>query len=159
MLPNEKTHHVLRDLFSGARLAYPLSKRDAPSHAKNFRHFVGLRANELATKTLIKLDEAGELEQAAHQVGFIPETSLPNTWPHNALLERDVREEKECCRSIHLQGPHMNTILIPTPLPRPLCAAEILAPSATKTFGVSVQPPMGSSLSRIGSMSRSFHCQ
>ena len=99
-----KTHHVVRDLFSGARLAYPLSKRDAPSHAKNFRHFVGLSANELATKTLIKLDEAGELEQAAHQVGFIPETSLPNRWPHNALLERDVREEKECCRSIHLQS-------------------------------------------------------
>ena len=45
-----KTHHVVRDLFSGARLAYPLSKRDAPSHAKNFRHFVGLRANELATQ-------------------------------------------------------------------------------------------------------------
>ena len=76
---------------SGARVAYPLSKRDAPAHAKNFRHFVGLRANELATKTLIKLDEAGELEQAAHQVGFIPETSLPNRWPHNALLERDIR--------------------------------------------------------------------
>ena len=48
-----KTHHVVRDRYSGARLAYPLSKRDAPSHAKNFRHFVGLRANELATKTLI----------------------------------------------------------------------------------------------------------
>ena len=99
-----KTHHVVRDLYSGARVAYPLSKRDAPAHAKNFRHFVGLRANELATKTLIKLDEAGELEQAAHQVGFIPETSLPNRWPHNALLERDIREEKECCRSIHLQS-------------------------------------------------------
>ena len=47
-----KTHHVIRDLFSGARLAYPLSKRDAESHAKNFRHFVGLKANELATKAL-----------------------------------------------------------------------------------------------------------
>ena len=70
----------------------PFSKRDAPAHGQEtFRHFVGLRANELATKTLIKLDEAGELEQAAHQVGFIPETSLPNRWPHNALLERDIR--------------------------------------------------------------------
>ena len=36
-----KTHHVVRDLFSGARVAYPLSKRDIASHAKNFRHFVG----------------------------------------------------------------------------------------------------------------------
>eukprot|EP00435_Cladocopium_sp_Y103_P064106 s119_g25.t1 len=99
-----KTHHVIRDLFSGARMAYPLSKRDIPSHAKNFRHFVGLKANEVSTKTYIKMDEAGELEQAAHQVGFTPDTSLPNRWPHNAILERDVREEKECCRSIHLQS-------------------------------------------------------
>ena len=83
-----KTHHVVRDLYSGARIAYPLSKRDVESHAKNFRHFVGLKANELATHTLIKMDEAQELEQAAHQVGFVPETSLPNRWPHNALLER-----------------------------------------------------------------------
>ena len=90
-----KTHHVVRDLYSGARIAYPLSKRDVESHAKNFRHFVGLKAKELATHTLIKMDEAQELEQAAHQVGFVPETSLPNRWPHNALLERDIREEKE----------------------------------------------------------------
>ena len=32
-----KTHHVVRDLYSGARIAYPLSKRDVKSHAKNFR--------------------------------------------------------------------------------------------------------------------------
>ena len=52
----------------------------------------------------MKMDEAQELEQAAHQVGFIPETSLPNRWPHNSILERDIREEKECCRVIHLQS-------------------------------------------------------
>ena len=57
-----KTHHVVRDLFSGARIAYPLSKRDIESHAKNFRHFVGLKANELAVRTLIKMDEAQELD-------------------------------------------------------------------------------------------------
>ena len=50
------------------------------------------------------MDEAGELEQAAHAVGMVPETSLPNRWPHNAILERDVREEKECCRTVHLQS-------------------------------------------------------
>ena len=99
-----KTHHVVRDVYSGARKAYPMSKRDVPAHAKNFRHFVGLKANEVATKTFIKMDEAGELEQAAHQVGFTPETSLPNRFPHNAALERDIREEKECCRTIHLQS-------------------------------------------------------
>ena len=114
-----KTHHVVRDLYSGARAAYPLSKHDAPSHAKNFRHFVDLTGNELGTKTLIKLDEAGELEQAAHQVGFIPETSLPNRWPHNALLESDIRQNKDCCRSIHLpSGPpyEFHKSLIRSPL-------------------------------------------
>ena len=99
-----RSHHVTRDVKSGARLAYPLSKRDAPSHARNLRHFVGLKANELDTKTLIKMDEAGELGQAAHLCGMTPETSLPNRWSHNAVLERDVREEKECCRSVHLQS-------------------------------------------------------
>ena len=99
-----RSHHVIRDVKSGARLAYPLSKRDAQAHARNFRHFIGLKANEVTTKTLIKMDEAGELEQAAHLCRMTPETSMPNRWPHNAVLERDVREEKECCRSVHLQS-------------------------------------------------------
>ena len=55
-----------------------MSKRDVESHAKNFRDLVGLKASELATHALIKMDEAQELEQAAHQVGSVPETSLPN---------------------------------------------------------------------------------
>ena len=96
-----KSHHVIRDVFSGARVAYPVSKRDIPSHARNLRHFIGLRANELAPHCLIKMDEAGELQGAAEEAGMIPETTLPNRWPHNSELERDVREEKECCRSIH----------------------------------------------------------
>ena len=58
-------------------MAYPMSKHDIESHAKNFRHYVGFRAGELATLTIIKVGEAQELEQAAHQLGFIPETSLP----------------------------------------------------------------------------------
>ena len=84
-------------------VAYPVSKRDIPSHARNLRHFIGLRANALAPHCLIKMDEAGELQGAAEEVGMIPETSLPNCWPHSEL-ERDVREEKECCRSIHHQS-------------------------------------------------------
>lgn len=63
----------------GARVAYPIAKRDIATHAKNFRHFVGLGANEVASRTVIGRDEAGELEQAADQVGFAPDTSLPNS--------------------------------------------------------------------------------
>ena len=99
-----KSHHVVRDVFSGARVAYPMSRRTLLHHAKNFRHFFGLRPTSKPPVCLVKMDEAGELEGAATEVGLIPETSLPNRWPHNAVLERDVREEKECCRSIHLQS-------------------------------------------------------
>ena len=99
-----KSHHVVRDVFSGARVAYPMSRRTLQHHSKNFRHFFGLRPTAKPPVCLVKMDEAGELEGAATEVGLIPETSLPNRWPHNAVLERDVREEKECCRSIHLQS-------------------------------------------------------
>ena len=47
---------------------------------------------------------SGELIAAAEDVGLTPETSPPNRWPHNATLEPDIREEKECCRAIHLQS-------------------------------------------------------
>ena len=99
-----KSHHVVRDVFSGVRLAYPVSRRDTQAHVKHFRQFMGLRATDSPPACLIKMDAAGELEGAAHEVGLVPETSLPNRWPHNTVLERDIREEKECCRSIHLQS-------------------------------------------------------
>ena len=83
-----KSHHVVRDVFSGARIAYPLANRDTQAHAKNLRHFLGLKAGEHAPRCLIKMDEAAELEGAAVEVGLIPETSLPNRWPHNAALAR-----------------------------------------------------------------------
>ena len=91
-------------MFSGVRLAHPVSRRDTQPHVKNFRQFTGLRATDSPPACLIKMDAAGELEGAAHEVGLVPETSLPNRWPHNTVLERDIREEKECCRSIHLQS-------------------------------------------------------
>ena len=89
-----KSHHVVRDVFSGTRVAYPMSRRTLQNHAKNFRHFFGLRPTSKPPVCLVKMDEAGELEGAASEVGLVPETSLPNRWPHNSVLERDVREEK-----------------------------------------------------------------
>ena len=85
-------------LEQGLHILYP--KGTQQPIPKNLRHFLGLKANELSPTCLVKMDEAGELEAAAHEVGLTPETSLP----HNAELERDIREEKECCRSIHLQS-------------------------------------------------------
>ena len=99
-----KAHHVIRDVYSGARIAYPITKRDIAAHAKNLRHFLGVRSSDKAPHVLVKHDEAQELEQACIEVGLLPETSLPNRWPHNAKMERDIREEKECTRAIHLQS-------------------------------------------------------
>ena len=50
------------------------------------------------------MDEVGELIVATEELGLIPETSLPNRWPRNAALERDIREEKDCCRATHLES-------------------------------------------------------
>ena len=99
-----KVHHVIRDVYSGARISYPITKRDIATHAKNLRHFLGIRTSDKVSHVLVKHDEAQELEQACVEVGLVPETSLPNRWPHNAKLERDIREEKECTRAIHLQS-------------------------------------------------------
>ena len=41
------THHLFRDLYFGATISYPLSKRDVGSHAKNFKHIVGLKLMSL----------------------------------------------------------------------------------------------------------------
>ena len=92
---------------------------------------MGLRATDSPPACLIKMDAAGELEGAAHEVGLVPETSLPNRWPHNTMLERDIREEKECCRSIHLQsGLPYSSICLATHLRASPCRSTGLLHSA-----------------------------
>ena len=41
-----KTQDVVRDVVSGARVAYPMSRRGAQKHARNFRHFLSLKSGE-----------------------------------------------------------------------------------------------------------------
>ena len=52
----------------------------------------------------MKSDAAKELVGAAERLGWLPEPSLPNRWPHNATLERDVRTVKEATRAVHYQA-------------------------------------------------------
>ena len=92
-------------MFSGARVAYPVSKRDIPSHAGNLRHFIGLRANELAPHCLIKMDEAGELQGAAEEVGMIPETSLSNR-----CMATQLRARARCPRGERVLQEHTPSI-------------------------------------------------
>ena len=41
-----KTHHVVRGVFSGAGVAYPMSRRGAPQHSRNFRHFTSIMSHK-----------------------------------------------------------------------------------------------------------------
>ena len=113
-----KTHHVVRDVFSGARVAYPMSRRGAPQHARNFRHFLGLRAGASPPSCLIKMDEAGELIAAAEEVGLTPETSLP-TGGHTMPRWSGTYEKKRSAvgPSIFKVGYLTTCIPIPSRLP------------------------------------------
>ena len=96
-------HHVIRDQFTGARLSYPMSKADSASHEQNFLHFRGPASNAKAT-VLVRMDEDEAIMSATKALKWLPEPDLPNRWPHNSSMERDIREEKECERAIHFQS-------------------------------------------------------
>ena len=55
-----KSHHVVRDVFSGVRLAYPVSRRDTQAHVKKIRQFSGLRATDSPPACLIEMESSKE---------------------------------------------------------------------------------------------------
>ena len=72
---------------------------------------------------VFKSDNAKELESACNQMSWVPEPTLPNRWPHNSNLERDIRTIEEVTRAVHLQSgfqirPGCGFTVVPT-LPSP----------------------------------------
>ena len=49
-------------------------------------------------------DAADEFEAAAEEKGWISSSSLPNRFPHNAQLEREIRTFQEGVRSSFLEA-------------------------------------------------------
>ena len=93
---------IVRDAHSGARQIFPQTRRTIENNITALQKFVGPEAG--SSKVILKSDAAQELVGAAERLSWLPEPSVANRWPHNAVLERDVRTVKEATRSVHLQA-------------------------------------------------------
>ena len=91
----------VRDSYSGAFAAFPLSNKTAEAASECYKHFAGPRAVRDPT-VIVKSDCAPELLAAATHVGWFTEPSLENRFPHNAVMERDIRTFEEVTRAVHL---------------------------------------------------------
>ena len=98
----ERTALIVKDAFSGARMIFPATRRTMENNMVGLQRFLGPAIS--ASKVVMKSDAAKELVGAAERLGWLPEPSLPNRWPHNATLERDVRLVKEATRAVHYQA-------------------------------------------------------
>ena len=98
-----KGHAVLivQDRFSKVLQAYPTISREASQLASNLKHFVGLKSNSY---TIVRSDAAGEILKAVIENNGLPESSVPSRFPHNSVLEREMRTFQEIARSLFLQA-------------------------------------------------------
>ena len=98
-----KEHAVLivQDRFSKVLQAYPTISREASQLASNLKHFVGLKSTSY---TIVSSDAAGEILKAVIENNWLPESSVPSRFPHNSVLEREMRTFQEIARSLFLQA-------------------------------------------------------
>ena len=98
-----KEHAVLivQDRFSKVLQAYPTVSREAAQLASNLKHFVGLKSTSY---TIVRSDAAGEILKAVIDNNWLPESSVPARFPHNSVLEREIRTFQEIARSVFLQA-------------------------------------------------------
>ena len=88
----EKVALIVRDARSVARQIYPQTRRTIENNINALQKFVGPEIS--SSKVILKSDAAQELIGAAERLSWLPEPSVANQWPHNAVLERDVRTVK-----------------------------------------------------------------
>jgi hypothetical protein len=100
-----KEHAALtvQDRFSKVLQAYPTISREASQIASNLKHFVGLKSN-FYTYTIVHSDAAGEILRAVIEDNWLAESSVPSRFPHNSVLEREMRTFQEITRSLFLQA-------------------------------------------------------
>ncbi|OLP93635.1 hypothetical protein AK812_SmicGene24425 [Symbiodinium microadriaticum] len=100
----DKTYVVLclRDKYTGLFAAYPGTDRSTASIVSSLRKFVGRRICSKPV-TLVS-DAADEFVAAAEEMGWISSPSLPNRFPHNAQLEREIRTFQEGVRASFLEA-------------------------------------------------------
>ena len=92
---------VVYDSFRGIVNAYPATTKSSDFVYSCLKHFVGPR---FKPRRSLRSDAAPELIKAIRELGWLPETSLPRRWPHNAMCESIIPTFEECRRCLHLQA-------------------------------------------------------
>ena len=93
--------HVVRDDYSGALRCFPTNTKGADGLYQNFKAFVGPKVADQPT-VLVHSDSAPEITSAIKSLGWFCEPTLANHWPHNAVIEREIRTIQEVTRAVHL---------------------------------------------------------
>ena len=92
----------IRDKFTGLFAAHPCTDRSTESVVAALRKLVG---KKVTSKTVSLLSDAAEtFEAAAKELGWIHCPSLPNRFPHNSQMEREIRSFEEGVRSVFLNA-------------------------------------------------------
>jgi hypothetical protein len=99
----ERVAQVVKDSYSGLRQVYPQTAKSSELIQRSFRRFTG-PTHVGRTNVVIKSDAAPEIASAVVDLGWLPESSVANSWPHNAQLERDIRTMKEAAKCMMLQS-------------------------------------------------------
>ncbi|CAE6955300.1 GIP [Symbiodinium natans] len=92
----------LRDRFTGLFAAYPATDRSTDSILTCLKRFVGRKV--CSKPVSLVSDAADELKLAAETLGWLHMPSLPNRFPHNSQLEREIRSFQEGVRSSFLEA-------------------------------------------------------
>ena len=92
---------VLRDEFSGFIAAYPAPTRSQDSIVKSVLSFLG-PTYFARPMIMCKTDNAPEFKAACSTLGFVHEPTLSRRFPHNSVLEREIRTLEEITRAAHL---------------------------------------------------------
>ena len=93
---------TIRDQYSGMGLGFPQTARTKNDNYKHLKFFVGLAGHR--PDVMVKSDAAKEITSAVEELGWHPEPSLQNKWPHNATHERWIGTHKSVIRANMLQS-------------------------------------------------------
>ena len=88
---------VIRDEFSGYIAAYPCPKRSSDFVVKFLLACLGPSCYAHPA-IMCRTDCAPELQAARNVLGFIHEPTLARRWPHNSVIEREIRTLEELTR-------------------------------------------------------------
>ena len=82
----------------------PRNSGSQDNNYQDLKHFTGPAVQRTRPDIIVKSDAAPEIVGAVRELGWHPEPSLANKWPHNAVHERWVGTVKSVTRAAMLQS-------------------------------------------------------